>query len=325
MGPGPGQIPPAPYGAPTGGRPPMAPVPGAPAGPPPGAVPPVPPASEPVFPADAMGATQHIAAVPAGRGDNRPLFRDEVPEDAGADTAQFDVRAMNDYDEYDDGGYDDHDRYDDSAGRRRKALMVGGFALALVLVGGGTFYFASGGLGGSSDNATTVSSEEDDPGTLTADALFPETLEVEGQGSFTRVAVEDGEDCAAGAHGDYGTVLADNGCRQLVRASYLSEDEGQAVTVGVAAMSDTDGAATALDAQNLEESQWFAGLAGEEGTPAERLGHAGGHGSGGQWGRYLLFSLATNSDGTAEGADALAPVSEGFLEEAYERLSEDRG
>ncbi|MFD6098217.1 hypothetical protein ACFVWN_19700 [Nocardiopsis flavescens] len=318
MGPGPGQLPPAPpYNAPTGGQPPLAPMPGAPL---------PPPAPEPVFPPDAMGATQHIAAVPAGRGDNRPMFRDEVPEDAGADTAQFDVRAMNDYDGYDDGGYDeDYDRYDDSKGKRRRALMIGGFAAALVVVGGGTFLFASGGLGGSQDNAATVSSEEDDPGALASDALFPETLEIEGQGSFTRVAVDDVEDCAAGAHGDYGAVLADNGCGQLVRASYLSEDEGQAVTVGVAAMDDADGAAAALGAQSLEDAQWFAGLPGEEGTPAERLGHAGGHGSGGQWGRYLLFSLATNSDGGAEGAEGLAPVSEGFLEEAHTRLTEDRG
>ncbi|WP_306370907.1 hypothetical protein [Nocardiopsis sp. CC223A] len=302
----------------------MAPVPGTPTGPPPGAVPPGAPAPEPVFPPDAMGATQHISAVPAGRGDNRPLFRDEVPEDAGADTAQFDVRTADDYDDYD-GGYDDYGPYENPSGKRRRALMIGGFAVALVLVGGGTFYFASGGLGGSSDNATTVSSEEDDPGALAADGLFPETLEVDGQGSFSRVAVDDTEDCATGAHGDYGTVLADNGCRQLIRASYLSEDEGQAITVGIAAMADAESATTALDAQDLNDARWFAGLAGEEGSPAERLGHAGGHGSGGQWGRYLLFSLATNSDGADEGAEGLAPVSEGFLETAYERLSEDRG
>ncbi|MFL1429540.1 MULTISPECIES: hypothetical protein [unclassified Nocardiopsis] len=318
QGPGPGQLPPAPYA--TGGQPPM---PGAPMGPPPQG----PPPPAPVFPPDAMGATQQISAVPSGRGDDRPLFRDEVPEDAGADTAQFDVRAVDDYDDYD-GGYDDYAPYDDSGAKRRKALMIGGFALALVLVGGGTFYFASGGPSGSSsggDNATTVANEEDDPGALSTDAVFPETLEVDGQGSFTRVAVDDTEDCASGAHGDYGTVLADNGCRQLIRASYLSEDEGQAITVGIAAMADSESATTALDAQNLNDAQWFAGLPGEEGSPAERLGHAGGHGSGGQWGRYLLFSLATNSDGAAEGAEALAPVSEGFLEEAYDRLSEDRG
>ncbi|MDT0331425.1 hypothetical protein [Nocardiopsis lambiniae] len=288
----------------------------------------MPAAPEPVFPDDAMGATQHIHAVPAmGRGDSRPMFRDEVPEDAGADTAQFDVRAVNDYDGYEDDGYDDYDDgYDGSRAKRRKALMIGGFVAATVIAAGGMFFLASGGLGSDGEgNATTVATEEDDPGALSVENLFPETLEVDGHGSFTRVAVNDEEDCSVGAHGDYGTVLADNGCRQLIRASYLSEDEGRAVTIGIAAMSDEDNAATALDAQKLEDSQWFAGLAGDEGTPAERLGYAGGHGSGGQWGRYLLFSLATNSDGGQEDADGLAPVSEGFLEEAYERLSEDRG
>ncbi|MBB6121036.1 hypothetical protein [Nocardiopsis algeriensis] len=276
-------------------------------------------------PSDTEGPTQYIAPVTTyGAKAERPLFRDEVPEDAGEDTAQFDVRSVQDYDDYD--GRGNRGRYNDgSAEGRRKALMVGGFALLLVLVGGGTFFAATQSGGGAT--AATVADEKEDPGALAAAVLFPETLEIEGA-SYTRVAVEETEDCTAGAHGDYGQVLADNNCRQLVRASYLSEDESLAVTVGVAAMSTDTDAAAALEAQDLGGSQWFAGLAGEEGSPAERLGHAGGHGSSGQWGRYLVFSLATNSDGSQEdsgdSAEELSAVGEGFLGEAHTRLSEDR-
>jgi hypothetical protein len=276
-----------------------------------------------------MGATQHISAVPSSPAD-RPLFRDEVPDDAGVDTAQFDVQGLDDYDDYD--GYDGYQYGDDGADRRarkRRVMMIAGFAVLLVLAGGGTFLLAtSTGAGGA--DAATVADETDDPGTLDAESLFPESVDVGEEGTFTRVAVEDTEDCAAGAHGDYGQVLADNECRQMVRASYLSEDEGHAVTVGVAAMPTDEEAAAAMEAQDLVAAQWFAGLPGEEGSPAERLGHSGGHGSGGQWGRYLLFSLAANSDGTEEGGESesatqLRAISEGFLQEAHASLSENRG
>lgn len=287
---------------------------------------------DPVFPPDAMGVTQNIHAVPAapGKRDERPLYRDEVPDDAGADTAQFDVQGVRDYENYDDYAGDD-DGYTDTRAKKRRLLIVAGFAVLLVVAGGGTFLLASGGGGTDSGGATaaTVADEADDPGALAAEDLFPETLDVEG-GTFTRVAVDDVEDCSAGAHGDYGQVLADNECRQMVRASYLSEDEGHAVTIGVAAMPSDEEAATAMDAQDLVGAQWFAGLAGEEGSPAERLGHAGGHGSSGQWGRYLLFALATNSDGSEEGSEEsdsateLRTIGDGFLDEAFGSLSEER-
>ena len=287
-----------------------------------------------MFPPDAMGATQNLNAVPpgpSGRGDDRPLYRDEVPEDAGADTAQFDAQAMDDYDDY--GNYDD---YPESGTKKRTILMASAFVVFLLIAGGSTFLFARGVPSGGAD-AATVADEEADPGALDPSTLFPETLEIEDhEGEFTRVATADDEDCATGAHRDYGQVLADNDCRQLVRASYLSEDENHAVTIGVAAMPATEEAETVREAQDLVASEWFAGLAGEEGTPAERLGYAGGHGISGHWGRYVLFSLATNSDGTpedgeeensesdADGATELRNISEGLFDQLYETLSEER-
>lgn len=278
-----------------------------------------------------MGATQNLNAVPSGHGDDRPLYRDEVPEDAGADTAQFDVQDMDDHDDHDD--YGDH--HDPSA-KKRKVLMVAAFVVLLLIAGGGTFLFARGVPFGGTE-AATVADEDADPGALEPDTLFPETLRIEDhEGEFTRVATDDGEDCAAGAHGDYGQVLADNDCRQLVRASYLSEDENHAVTIGVAAMPTMAEAETVREAQDLVASEWFAGLAGEEGTPAERLGYSGGHGISGHWGRYVLFSLATNSDGTpedgeeegsendADGATELRDISEGLFDQLHGTLSEER-
>ncbi|GAB3694241.1 hypothetical protein [Nocardiopsis oceani] len=280
-----------------------------------------------------MGSTQNLRAVPgpgASAGE-RPLYRDEVPEDAGADTAQFEVTGVQDYDDYDDyGDYDDP--YPPQNSKKRTILMGSLFTALLVVAGGGAFFFASGGLADGGANASTVGDESDDPGELAPDSLFPEQIDVEGQGSFSRVAVDDIEDCAAGTHGDYGQVLTDNDCRQMVRASYLSEDENHAVTVGVAAMPSDSEAEEAMGAQDLVAAQWFAGLPGEEGTAAERLGYSGGHGSSGQWGRYLLFSLSANSDGSGdeaedgEEADAteLRDIGDGFIDSAYDALADDR-
>ncbi|WP_017603909.1 hypothetical protein [Nocardiopsis alkaliphila] len=268
-----------------------------------------------------MGATQNLNAVPGTGAGARPLYRDEVPEDAGADTAQFDVQS---YDDYDD-GYDDRAT---GASKKRNVLLGAGFAALLLVVGGGVFLFASGGLGsGGGAEAVTVADESEDPGALSPESLFPEEVEIEGQGTFTRVAVDDTEDCASGTHGDYGQALTDGECRQLVRASYLSEDQNHAVTVGVAAMPGDTEAEEAMSAQDLVASHWFAGLPGEEGSPAERLGYSGGHGSSGQWGRYLLFALSANSDGSGEEesqATELRDIGEGFIDTAYDKLVDDR-
>ncbi|WP_026118666.1 hypothetical protein [Nocardiopsis salina] len=275
-----------------------------------------------------MGSTHSLAAVPpAGRGDDRPLFRDEVPEDAGADTAQFDVQSMDDYAD------EDHDSYDPGA-RKRKALLISGFVVLLIAASGGAYFIASdGSIPGGDAQAATVGHEDDDPDPLDPEALFPESVSLgteDYDGDFARVAVDDTEQCADGAHGEYGEVLAGNDCRQLVRASYLNEDDGRAVTVGVAAMPSEEQAETVLEEQDLVAAQWFAGLAGDEGTPAEGLGHAGGFGNSATWGRYVLFSLGTDGADGAEAEDGsedateLRSVSDGFLEELHASIPEER-
>lgn len=277
-----------------------------------------------MFPSEAVGTTQNFAAVPSSRrGDDRPLFRDEVPEDHGADTAQFDVQSMGDHDYYDEG--------EDSGVGKRKTLLIGGFVVLLVAAAGGAYFIASSGsLPGGDAQAATVANEDEDPDALDADALFPESVSLstdDYDGDFDRVAVDDVEDCTEGAHGEYGEVLSGNDCRQLVRASYLNEDDGLAVTVGVAAMPSEEEAGTALGEQDLVAAQWFAGLSGEEGAAAEGLDHAGGFGNSATWGRYVLFSLGTDGAAGEEGAEdatELRSVSDGFLQELHTSISDER-
>ncbi|MDA0565834.1 hypothetical protein LG943_16155, partial [Streptomonospora sp. S1-112] len=281
----------------------------------------------PLFPADAGAQTQHIGAVAdedATQAINRveddfggrPMFRDEAPprRKSGPSTAEIDLSAIGD---------DDDDDYGGRSRLPRTLLMAAGFLVLLLIAGGGAFFLATGGLGGSGGPAAEA---PDTPATLETGDLFPNSVDVAGE-PYTLSVTDDTDACDTAAHGDYGAVLTDNNCQQVVRATYVNEDQTTAVTVGIAAMGSPDEAQTAQDAQDLETTQWFAGLQGEEGSGAERMDIAGGHGAGARWGPYLLFSLAAGSDGRVNDsrADQMAEVSEGFLEIPLESLGEQSG
>jgi hypothetical protein len=285
--------------------------------------------AEPVFPADAGAATQNMNAVvddgatqaiPPVTDDfgGRQMYRD-APRRSGGDpsTAEIDLSGLDDYDE--------PPSRRRGGGNGKKVLIAVGFVALLAVGGGGAFLVATGG-GGSTDAGLTAEGAPDAPVTLETGGLFPEEVEV-GGAPFTLAITDDTGDCDTAAHGDYGQALVDAQCQQIVRATYVNGDGTRAVTVGVAAMAGPEDAATAQDAQDLASGQWFAGLAGQDGSGAERMGYAAGHGTGGQWGPYLVFALAANADGRpAEGqADELADLGDGFVDAVLEPLGEQAG
>ncbi|MUL42397.1 hypothetical protein FZ103_14615 [Streptomonospora sp. PA3] len=89
-------------------------------------------------------------------------------------------------------------------------------------------------------------------------------------------------------------------------------------------MGSPEEAQAAERAQDLGSAKWFAGLQGEDGSGAERMDVAGGHGSGARWGPYLVFSLAAASDGRVNDSrtEELAEISEGFLDLPLNSLGE---
>ncbi|MDT0303221.1 hypothetical protein [Streptomonospora wellingtoniae] len=279
---------------------------------------------EPLFPADAGASTQNMNAVADdGATQNvnrveddfggRPMFRDDSRAGAGGhSTAEIDLSDIDD---------------DYGGGRRNllggNMLLVAGFVAILLLGGGGAFFIATSGAGSGADLA--AGEAPDTPTDLETSDLFPESVEVAGQ-SFTLSTTDDTDECQTAAHGDYGDVLTGNNCQQIVRATYVGEEDGTtAVTVGIAAMGSPEEAQTAEQEQDLGSAQWFAGLKGEEGSGAERMGVAGGHGSGARWGPYLAFSLAAASDGRVNEsrADEMAEVSEDFLDVPLNSLGEN--
>ena len=87
-----------------------------------------------------------------------------------------------------------------------------------------------------------ISNRDADPNPLTADDAFP-TADIVVDPNippYKRIGdAQAAEDCRVGANGDVGTLLKDNGCSQVVRATFLTPDGGHYVTAGIFNLPDT--------------------------------------------------------------------------------------
>ncbi|GAB3495962.1 hypothetical protein GCM10027440_48340 [Nocardiopsis coralliicola] len=280
------------------------------------------------------GATQNIAAVGGDAGENSTqnlgavddafgsLYRDSsASSGAPSHTAEIDLSAMSDFD---DEPPHRHGRRRSASGGRT-ALIVGGFAVVLVAGATGAFFLARG-AGGTDAETAAAADPPGSPSTLESGTLFPETLDVNGT-EYELALVDATDDCSTVGRNDYGSVLADNGCEQVIRATYTDPEGGLAVTAGIAAMGSADEAGAAIEAQDLNQGDWFAGLKGSDGSGAENMEAAAGRAGGGQWGPYLVFSLAANADGAppAEDDAALEKAGDGFVDTVLASLVAEEG
>lgn len=158
---------------------------------------------------------------------------------------------------------------DESAARarRKKLLMIGGGALATVAIGAivtTAVVTSNGGKGKADKNASQlpapaelpedtsapepsfssvapppppdpkefISSAEKDKAPITVDGFFPGKKLTMGDRVHLKGATSSAANCATGTQGALGSILANNGCTQLIRATYRKD--GVAVTVGIA-------------------------------------------------------------------------------------------
>ncbi|WP_103509556.1 hypothetical protein [Streptomyces sp. SM13] len=158
---------------------------------------------------------------------------------------------------------------DESAARarRKKLLMIGGGALATVAIGAivtTAVVTSNGGKGKADENASQlpapaelpedtsapepsfssvapppppdpkefISSAEKDKAPITVDGFFPGKKLTMGDRVHLKGATSSAANCATGTQGALGSILANNGCTQLIRATYRKD--GVAVTVGIA-------------------------------------------------------------------------------------------
>lgn len=103
----------------------------------------------------------------------------------------------------------------------------------------------------------------------------------------------------------------------MLRATYVDDRKRYAVTTGIAVLPTRESAVEVDRAKNLNGNLWFRGLPGAPNSGAERVHIAGGYAAGLLWGRYIVFSYATFSDGHTPTAKekALGRVSGAFRDE----------
>ncbi|MFF4222921.1 hypothetical protein ACFYZH_08625 [Streptomyces abikoensis] len=136
-----------------------------------------------------------------------------------------------------------------------------------------------------------ISSQEKDTAPLTVKTLFPHSKPSLDKRVYKRAAQDTATDCASVAQGGLGQVLADNGCRQVLRSTYVRD--GVAVTVGVAVF-DTKAAADKAKEQSTGN---IAPLTGDDaasfcqGTACRLSANAEG--------RYTYFTIAGFTNGSA--------------------------
>ncbi|MDX3504858.1 hypothetical protein PV749_23290 [Streptomyces sp. ID03-2B] len=151
--------------------------------------------------------------------------------------------------------------------RRKKLLMIGGGVLATVAIGAivtTAVVTSNGGKGKADKNASQlpapaelpedtsapepsfssvapppppdpkefISSAEKDKAPITVDGFFPGKKLTMGDRVHLKGATSSAANCATGTQGALGSILTNNGCTQLIRATYRKD--GVAVTVGIA-------------------------------------------------------------------------------------------
>ncbi|MER7130712.1 hypothetical protein [Streptosporangium saharense] len=145
-------------------------------------------------------------------------------------------------------------------------------------------------------NTEILNSEKTDPGKMTVADAFTKKVTLAGA-TFVRVKTDVTNKCDEAAAGRFASTLANQDCRQVLRATYVDSKRKYAVTTGIAVLPTLQSAVEVDRTKNLGSNLWFRGLPGSAGSGAERVGIAGGYAAGLVWGRYIVFSYATFSDG----------------------------
>ncbi|WAP57642.1 hypothetical protein [Streptomyces sp. S465] len=136
-----------------------------------------------------------------------------------------------------------------------------------------------------------ISSAERDKAPLSPATLFPDKSAMKDDRSYAKASTASTTSCATAAQGGLGTVLVNNGCRKLLRATFSRD--GVAVTVGVAVF---DGKAAAEKAKDQYKPN-IASLSGG-GVPVF-CRRTACQSSANAIGRYAYFTISGYTSGKA--------------------------
>lgn len=224
---------------------------------------------------------------------------------------------------------------------KRRLLVTGGLVAALAVVGVGTFVGVRALTAGTHHStppaaqpATSAPAKPappdggiDSAGTdgkaMTAAEAFPAKSVTVGGATFNQVRATVLDGCKDAAKGGFVRALRDGGCQRVVESTYVDDHKKYAVTAGIAALPSKDAATRTERAADSKKDSWFAALPGKKSTGAEKIAKAGGYAASLVWGRYIVFSYATFSDGHTPSAKdtKLAELSQEFRTTATKAIA----
>jgi hypothetical protein len=135
------------------------------------------------------------------------------------------------------------------------------------------------------------------PGLISTALIFPHGLVVADGIQFSRVIAVLNNQCAPTARGAFAAGLISAGCQRVVRATFADSSRRYAVTAGVAAFPSPAAASLANRRGNFGRDVWFTGLNGPAGSGATAVSTSVGYGYDVVYGRYIVYALATFSNG----------------------------
>ncbi|MFC5180388.1 hypothetical protein [Actinomadura harenae] len=202
---------------------------------------------------------------------------------------------------------------------RKRLLIGGGIAAAIVAVCGiAVAGMASGSDGGKPKSKAgdkpsapgrsaspspsgpvhhpvDINSDKTDTRPLALTEVFPSpTIELGGR-AFQRDRSSVNHQCGLTARGSMAEALAHDGCRAVVRVTFVSDNKKFAVTSGVAVLPNHEAALRVSRAGNPGKYEWFRGLTGPH---APDIDGTGGYAAATVRGRYVAYAYATYTDGT---------------------------
>lgn len=199
---------------------------------------------------------------------------------------------------------------------KRRLLVTGGLVVALAVVGVGTFAGVRALTSGPHHPAPSaarhaptagpskaappdggIDSDGTDGKAMTAAEAFPAKSVSAGGATFNQVRATVLDGCEDAAKGAFVKALRDGGCQRVVESTFVDDHKKYAVTAGIAALPTKEAATRTEKAADSKKDSWFAALPGEKSSGAEKIGKAGGYAASLVWGRYIVFSYATFSDG----------------------------
>jgi len=159
---------------------------------------------------------------------------------------------------------------------------------------------AAGGFGTSSSPAASPTASSASPAphqTVTLGQIFPgHRLTVTGT-HFTQVSSSTDTNCSQTAQGAFASALTAAGCERVVRATFVDSGRKYAITAGVAVMPSAAAASQVSHSMEFGHDIWFTALDGPSKSGAESIGKTVGVGYNVVHGAFIVYALATYSDG----------------------------